>query len=70
MTTNTTNSNWSPDSWKSKPIVQDVTYEDQDHADRVVNKLNRLPPMVSATEVSLFLFIFVVKMGKIGNMVN
>ncbi|KAG2223147.1 hypothetical protein INT45_005703 [Circinella minor] len=51
MTTNINNNNWSPDSWKSKPIVQDVTYEDQDHADRVVNKLNRLPPMVSATEI-------------------
>ena len=43
--------NWSPTSWKSKPIVQDVNYEDQEHVDRVLNKLNRLPPMVSAQEV-------------------
>lgn len=42
---------WSPSSWKSKPIVQDVVYEDQDHVDRVLNKLNRLPPMVSPQEV-------------------
>lgn len=42
---------WSPSSWKSKPIVQDVVYEDQGHVDRVLNKLNRLPPMVSPQEV-------------------
>lgn len=42
---------WTPSSWKSKPIVQDVVYEDQDHVDRVLNKLNRLPPMVSPQEV-------------------
>lgn len=44
---------WTPSSWKSKPIVQDVVYEDQDHVDRVLNKLNRLPPMVSPQEVWL-----------------
>ncbi|KAI8145839.1 DAHP synthetase [Fennellomyces sp. T-0311] len=43
--------NWTPTSWKSKPIVQDVNYEDQEHVDRVLNKLNRLPPMVSAQEI-------------------
>lgn len=42
---------WTPQDWKSKPIVQDVIYEDQAHVDRVLNKLNRLPPMVSASEV-------------------
>ncbi|KAI7885018.1 DAHP synthetase [Lichtheimia hyalospora FSU 10163] len=42
---------WTPSSWKSKPIVQDVVYEDQDHVDRVLNKLNRLPPMVSPQEI-------------------
>ncbi|KAI9497804.1 DAHP synthetase [Zychaea mexicana] len=46
-----TTNNWSPDSWKSKPIVQDVTYEDEAHAKRVVDKLGRLPPMVSTTEI-------------------
>ncbi|KAG1446216.1 hypothetical protein G6F46_011339 [Rhizopus delemar] len=44
-------SEWSPSSWKSKPIVQDVVYEDQAHFDRVLNKLNRLPPLVSASEI-------------------
>ncbi|KAI8968247.1 DAHP synthetase [Mycotypha africana] len=42
---------WSPEDWKSKPIVQDVIYEDQEHLDRVLNKLHRLPPMVSAAEI-------------------
>lgn len=43
--------NWTPQDWKSKPIVQDVIYDDQAHVDRVLNKLTRLPPMVSASEV-------------------
>lgn len=42
---------WTPQDWKSKPIVQDVVYEDPEHVDRVLDKLNRLPPMVSAAEV-------------------
>jgi 3-deoxy-7-phosphoheptulonate synthase len=42
---------WTPQDWKSKPIVQDVVYEDPAHVERVLNKLNRLPPMVSAAEV-------------------
>lgn len=45
------NDTWTPTSWKSKPIVQDVVYEDQAHVDRVVDKLGRLPPMVSPQEV-------------------
>ena len=46
--------NWTPQDWKQKPIVQDVVYEDQAHVDRVLNKLQRLPPMVSASEVCVF----------------
>ncbi|KAF7726615.1 hypothetical protein EC973_008579 [Apophysomyces ossiformis] len=42
---------WTPLSWKSKPIVQDVVYEDPSHVDRVLNKLQRLPPMVSPQEI-------------------
>ncbi|KAL1929992.1 hypothetical protein VTP01DRAFT_1146 [Rhizomucor pusillus] len=45
------NDTWTPTSWKSKPIVQDVVYEDQAHVDRVVDKLGRLPPMVSPQEI-------------------
>ncbi|KAI9247331.1 DAHP synthetase [Sporodiniella umbellata] len=43
--------NWSPSSWKSKPIVQDVIYESPEQYDNVVKKLNKLPPLVSATEI-------------------
>ncbi|KAG0167186.1 hypothetical protein DFQ28_005682 [Apophysomyces sp. BC1034] len=46
-----TKAEWTPSSWKSKPIVQDVVYEDQDHVDRVLGKLDRLPPMVSPKEI-------------------
>ncbi|KAI8368520.1 DAHP synthetase [Blakeslea trispora] len=42
---------WTPQDWKSKPIVQDVVYEDQEHVERVLNKLKRLPPMVSTVEI-------------------
>ncbi|KAI9481390.1 MAG: DAHP synthetase [Benjaminiella poitrasii] len=44
-------SDWTPLDWKKKPIMQDVVYEDQDHVDRVLNKLQRLPPMVSPVEI-------------------
>lgn len=47
--------NWTPQDWKAKPIVQDVVYEDQAHVDRVLKKLNHLPPMVSASEVSFII---------------
>lgn len=47
------NSEWTPFDWKSKPIVQDVVYEDQAHVDRVLKKLSHLPPMVSPSEVSI-----------------
>ncbi|KAI8846082.1 hypothetical protein BC829DRAFT_399199 [Chytridium lagenaria] len=44
-------SSWAPDSWKSKKIVQDVSYDDQAHVDRVLNKINHLPPLVSEAEI-------------------
>jgi 3-deoxy-D-arabino-heptulosonate 7-phosphate (DAHP) synthase class II len=47
------NPKWSVDSWKSKPVLQDVVYEDQVHFDKVLKKLNHLPPMVTPTEVIL-----------------
>jgi 3-deoxy-D-arabino-heptulosonate 7-phosphate (DAHP) synthase class II len=65
-------SEWSRDSWRSKPIVQDViyptissiepqsdaavdqaTYKRKQSMEQVVSKLNTLPPIVSAVEVSL-----------------
>ncbi|KAI7864699.1 DAHP synthetase [Spinellus fusiger] len=42
---------WSPSSWKSKPVFQDVDYKDQSHVDKVLKKLNHLPPLVTAKEI-------------------
>lgn len=43
---------WSPSSWREKPIAQDVVYEDKDELNRVLGRLRKLPPLVSAKEVS------------------
>ncbi|KAI8343964.1 DAHP synthetase [Chlamydoabsidia padenii] len=51
MSSTATNNQWTPLSWKTKPIVQDVTYEDQEHMDRVIGKLRTLPPLVSSKEI-------------------
>lgn len=64
-------SEWTRDSWRSKPIVQDVVYPEfkstssddlaavdqaiykrKQSMEQVVSKLNTLPPIVSAVEVS------------------
>ncbi|ATB38555.1 2-keto-3-deoxy-D-arabino-heptulosonate-7-phosphate synthase II [Cystobacter fuscus] len=42
---------WSPGSWKTKPITQDVRYEDPKEVEDVVAALGRLPPLVTSWEV-------------------
>lgn len=42
---------WTPTSWQSKPIKQDVDYPDQAHLSKVLEKIGRLPPMVAPGEV-------------------
>ncbi|GBB91712.1 hypothetical protein RclHR1_19080002 [Rhizophagus clarus] len=42
---------WTPQSWRSKPIRQGVVYEDQEHLQQVLNKLQHLPPMVTPSEI-------------------
>ncbi|ORZ32105.1 DAHP synthetase [Catenaria anguillulae PL171] len=42
---------WTPDSWTTKPRVQDVEYEDTQHLDKVLRKLRHLPPLVSPQEI-------------------
>src|SRR2546429_4426045 len=42
---------WTPSSWTSKPIKQDVTYEDKKGFTQAVEKLKRLPPLVTAQEI-------------------
>ena len=46
-----TNSSWSPSSWTTKPIKQDVTYEDRTAVKKALAKLERLPPIVTPTEI-------------------
>lgn len=45
------NGEWSPSSWRERPIKQAVEYEDQDAVQRSRTKLNRLPPIVTPTEI-------------------
>lgn len=70
--TSTANPSWSPQSWRQKPVVQDVvyptpsisntnteqdsqpdpvTYKRKQQLEDVVSKLEKLPPIVSPTEV-------------------
>ncbi|GAB7358353.1 hypothetical protein MBLNU230_g2424t1 [Neophaeotheca triangularis] len=42
---------WSPSSWRSKPIKQAVVYENQTEVDRASKKLRHLPPVVTPTEI-------------------
>ena len=42
---------WSPSSWKSKHAEQLVSYEDQAALSKVLNNLERLPPIVTPTEI-------------------
>ncbi|KAH8811196.1 phospho-2-dehydro-3-deoxyheptonate aldolase [Xylogone sp. PMI_703] len=42
---------WSPSSWKSKPIKQEAVYEDQAAVDKALSKLERLPPIVTPSEI-------------------
>ncbi|KAK0267057.1 Aromatic/aminoadipate aminotransferase 1 [Friedmanniomyces endolithicus] len=47
----TSHSDWSPSSWRTKPIKQPVNYEDQALVDKATAKLRRLPPIVTPTEI-------------------
>ncbi|GAB7355845.1 hypothetical protein MBLNU459_g6507t1 [Dothideomycetes sp. NU459] len=42
---------WSPSSWRSKPIKQEVSYADPAPVKKAIAKLNRLPPIVTPTEI-------------------
>ena len=44
-------SSWSATSWQSKPIAQQITYEDQEHLSAVTSRLAQLPDLVPAHEV-------------------
>ena len=43
---------WTPSSWTSKPIKQDVVYDDREAVVQALSKLERLPPLVTPTEIT------------------
>ncbi|KAL4974838.1 hypothetical protein BDW66DRAFT_138679, partial [Aspergillus desertorum] len=47
--------NWNPKSWTSKPIKQDVVYEDAEGVQSALRKLEKLPPLVTTHEVRFLL---------------
>ncbi|CAN5789298.1 3-deoxy-7-phosphoheptulonate synthase class II [soil metagenome] len=42
---------WTIDSWKGKPLAQDVAYDDPAAVETVVEKLRELPPLVTSWEI-------------------
>ena len=44
-------SDWSPTSWRGKPILQQPTYPDKNALNEVLNELKNYPPLVFAGEV-------------------
>ncbi len=46
-----TQDDWSPSSWKRRPITQAVIYPDQAAADWVLAAVSKLPPLVTSWEV-------------------
>lgn len=42
---------WTPASWRSRPIVQSVTYANPASFETSVQKLNKLPPLVTPREI-------------------
>ena len=58
-------SQWQPDSWRAKPILQQPTYEDKQHLALVEQKLKSYPPLVFAAETrDLFKQLGAVAEGK------
>ena len=58
-------SQWQPDSWRAKPILQQPIYEDKQHLALVEQKLKSYPPLVFAAETrDLFKQLGAVAEGK------
>ncbi|KAL9575977.1 MAG: hypothetical protein Q9212_007503 [Teloschistes hypoglaucus] len=49
--TNGETSRWTPSSWTTKPIKQDVVYDDRKAVAKALAKLERSPPIVTPTEI-------------------
>ncbi|KAG8962079.1 hypothetical protein FRC03_004619 [Tulasnella sp. 419] len=46
-----THNEWSPSSWRSKPVAQPVHYPDETQLSNVLEKLRKLPPLVTPGEI-------------------
>jgi 3-deoxy-7-phosphoheptulonate synthase len=44
---------WTPDSWKSKPIHQAVQYDNPEAFKQAIDKISQLPPLVNHVEVDI-----------------
>ncbi|KAI7528408.1 hypothetical protein KC343_g19035, partial [Hortaea werneckii] len=44
-------STWTPSSWRSRPMKQQVVYEDEAAVAKASAKLQKVPPMVTPTEI-------------------
>jgi 3-deoxy-7-phosphoheptulonate synthase len=42
---------WTPSSWTTKPVKQDAVYADRKAVEKSLAKLERLPPIVTPTEI-------------------
>lgn len=47
----TETSTWTPSSWTTKHVTQDAIYDDRDLVEKSLAKLERLPPIVTPTEI-------------------
>jgi 3-deoxy-7-phosphoheptulonate synthase len=46
-----TNDVWTPQSWRSRTLAQDVGYDDDVEVEQVVQRLSELPPLVTSWEI-------------------
>jgi 3-deoxy-7-phosphoheptulonate synthase len=51
VTTDQPPATWTPSSWTSKPVKQDAVYADRKAVEKSLAKLERLPPIVTPTEI-------------------
>ncbi len=42
---------WNPESWQTKTVGQSPIYKDQKHVAEVINRLSKLPPIVTSWEI-------------------
>ncbi|MYF41442.1 MAG: 3-deoxy-7-phosphoheptulonate synthase, partial [Rhodothermaceae bacterium] len=46
-----TRPDWSPISWRTKEIAQQVDYTDEEHLQTVLNAIRQQPPLVTSWEI-------------------